>query len=61
MFCAVCEESVGAKLSTVQSVKLHKSKKIVGYSSRILELVGRVESAGHTVSAIECKHVFLRA
>lgn len=60
MFQAVSEASIDAKLSALQSIRLDKGEKVVGYSNRILDLVNELESAGHQVSEVEKKRALLR-
>lgn len=59
-FKAVSEACIDAKLLQLQARVLMKGKHIVKYSSRILELVSRLENAGHVISEVEQKPALLR-
>lgn len=52
--------TIDSKLTLLQAIRLKKGEKIVEYSNQIIELVGKIESSGHSVSEIEKKRALLR-
>lgn len=52
LFHCVLEAAINAKQTQIQAILLCKNGKVVDYSSRLLGLVGKLENAGHSFSAV---------
>lgn len=59
MFQAVLVVSMDAKLSSLLSIRLNKSEKVVRYSNRILDFANELLSAGYQLSEVEQKRALL--
>lgn len=59
-FQTVSESAINAKLFRLQALILKHGEHILEYSNRLVDLIGKLEGAGHSVTMVEQKRTLLR-